>query len=150
MSGPDMPELPPAFFSDPACALRLGEHDRSFTGPDRLAREAAAATLSRDDDALADALRRAWRSGVPKDLLATVLANYSCAHELESDDALAIAVAARFIALAPTYGGFSDLALLGEIASRIAEPMGQALVAAQQDDSPCWCPTCIARAASLN
>jgi hypothetical protein len=145
-----MAELPPPFFSEPACGMHLAEDDPSFTGPDRLAREAAAATLLRDDRAMADALSRARRSGAPDRLLSTMLANYASAHELESNETRAIAVTTRFVSVSPVRGRVTRLAVLGEIATRIVEPIGRALATAQADDDPCRCPKCIAQTASLN
>jgi hypothetical protein len=44
----------------------------------------------------------------------------------------------------------NDVALLGRVAARIPEGLGGALAAAQGDTDPCWCPACVAEAASLN
>src|SRR4051794_34589501 len=92
-----MSELPPPFFSEPARVLHVDADDDAFTGPSRLAREAAAATVVRNDSAIADALGRAWRSGAPDEMLVGVLITYASAHELDSDEVRAVAAVARLV-----------------------------------------------------
>lgn len=145
-----MSELPPPFFSEPARALHVDAGDEAFTGPSRLAREAAAATVVRDDRAIADALGRAWRSGAPDEMLAGLLITYASAHELDPEEVEAIAAAARFVPIVPAEVRGDAVALLGEVARSVAEPLGAALATAQEDEEPCWCAACIAEAASLN
>jgi hypothetical protein len=151
-----MSELPPPFFSEPARALHVDAVDDDFTGPVRLAREAAAATVCRDDGAMADVLGRAWRSGAPDELLADelladALCSYATAHELDLEEARAIASVARFVPAVPgAVANRRDVELLGAVAARVSDPLGRALATAQDDEEPCWCPSCIAEAAALN
>jgi hypothetical protein len=144
-----MPELPPPFFSEPARALHLDAGSDAFTGPARLAREAAAATVDRDDGVMADILGRAWRSGASEEVLATALCSYASAHELDWEEARAIASVARFVP-APGTGWGDNVALLGLVAASVTQPLDDALAAVQGDEEPCWCLACIAEAASLN
>jgi hypothetical protein len=145
-----MAELPPPFFSEPARALHVEADDEAFTGPGRLGRETAAATIARDDRAMADTLGRAWRSGAPDEMLSGLLVTYASAHELDESEVKAIASATRFAATVPQQARVNEVKLLGEVAPRIAEPLGQALARAQNDEEPCWCASCIAATASLN
>jgi hypothetical protein len=144
-----MSSLPPPFFSQPARVLHVKAGDAAFTGPDRLAREAAAVTLARNDRALADTLGRAWRSGAPDELLDRVLTTYAHAHTLDSRELRAVAIAARFVTVGPLESR-DEIALLGRIASRITKPLKAALGSAQDKKKPCSCAACIAEAASLN
>jgi hypothetical protein len=145
-----MRDLPPPFFSQPVLALHIADDSDAFTGPGRLAREAAAVTADRDDLALAETLARAWRSGAPEELLTSLLTNYASAHELEPPEAHAIDAAAHFAPAGQARIRPGDLDLLNEVVVHVAEPLGTALSDAQQDQDPCWCEACIAQVAALN
>ena len=145
-----MRDLPLPFHTDPARALALGPDDARFTGPDRLAREVAEATVDRDDVALAMTLSRAWRSGAPDELLEDVLCSYARAHELDGETLAAIDTLARF---APAGGDLplgTEYALLAALRERALSGLQAALEAAQDADEPCWCVACVAEAAELN
>jgi hypothetical protein len=145
-----MSDLPPSFFSDPARTLHVDPGDAAFTGPSRLAREAAAATAAGDRAAMADVLGRAWRSGAPPEVLDGTLTSYAMAEDLDEDDVRAIARTSRFMPTVPRAQRVDDVALLADVAVHVAEPLGQALASAQEDDEPCWCAACVAEAAALN
>src|SRR4051794_36157328 len=112
-----MSDTPPPFYSDPARLVALAPDDADYTGPDRLAREAAEATVERDDAALAACLGRAWRSGAPEELLGQVLGSYACAHDLAPDDARAIESLAHLVPAGAA--GPADLGLVRVVADAI-------------------------------
>jgi hypothetical protein len=146
----EMSQLPPPFFSEPARALHVDATDDAFTGPDRLARETAAVTVTRNDAVMADTLGRGWRSGAPDELLAGLLMTYASAHHLDPDEARAIAAAAHFVRAALVEGHQDPVSLLHYVGACVAGAIGEALSTVQADDEPCWCAACIAQAASLN
>ena len=139
----------PAFYADPARSLlALAPGDPGFLPPTSLARQASALTLVRDDSKMGKLLGRAWRSGASADLLGFVLGGYAAAHELETYESTAIAALAR-LAPAPAAAGAST-DLMCDLGAGIHRLLQGALATTQGDDDPCWCPDCIAEAASLN
>lgn len=145
-----MSDLPPPFFSEPARALHVETSDDAYTGPDRLARETAIVTVNRDDSAMAEALGRGWRSGAPEELLTGLLTTYACAHGLGPEEMRAIAAAARFVPAPAGRTADNHVDLLRRVGSAVMSPLSEALASVQEDHEPCWCPACIAEAASLN
>ena len=141
---------PPTFYTDPARALLALNHpDPRFTGPDRLAREIAEATIERDDEQVAASLGRAWRSGAPEELLESNLSSYASVHGLGADEAAAIMAASRFV----TTTGDEEIEpceLFRPLVAIVPDLLGGALAAAQGDEDPCWCPLCIGELAALN
>ena len=140
----------PLFHNDPVRrVLELCIADRDYTGPRRLATEIATATLRRNDVAVADTLRRAWRSGAPDDLLETTLSTYASAHDLDCQEAQAIAAMSQLVALAGAGEAPRNPHRYGELAVRVSTSISDALASAQREDS-CCCPACIAEASALN
>ena len=129
--------------------LALGPGDSEYISPERLAREAAIITIHRHDAGMARLLGRAWRSGAPEHLLGCVLGGYAAAHGLDADEARAIESLAHVVPT-PATDVQRSVELLQAVSTAVHQAMEEALVAMQGDEEPCWCPSCIARAARLN
>ena len=138
-----------AFYSDPTRSLlALEPGDPEYLPPPSLARRASALTPVRDDSKMGKLLGRAWRSGASAQVLGTILGGYAAAHELEIYEATAIAALARLARAPGATGASADL--MHTLGAGIHHLLQGALATTQGDDDPCWCPDCVAEAASLN